>query len=140
MHPYFDKVMRRRLLRAYFAGSFDCPQVGVVVVGGLGKYRARVSAHAQAVVVRNGIVEWLGKQWERLMDDPSRSLGMDVSASTIGEVSKHLKILRDASDHNSASLNGWGSIWFSGLIANPKAIQGLILRARGVPPGLLGVM
>ena len=133
LHPYFDKILRRRLIRARFAGVFANPSVEVVAVGGLGALRGRVEAHIRAVVVENGIEVWLAKQWELLLLDPRRLLALPSHPLTMGQLARHLRDLRTRADLMYGSMNGWEAAWFSGLIANPGALRGVGMLLRGMP-------
>lgn len=136
LHPYFDKAMARRLARASFRGSFSAPKVSIEPVGGLGYMKPKVVAHIDAVLLPNGIEDWLAKQWETLLLNPVVTLAADGPLTTHGQLANRIRRLRASSDF-AQSLNSWESIWYSGLLANSKVIHGLCKLMTGVRKDLV---
>ncbi|CAG4971969.1 hypothetical protein LYB30171_01097 [Lysobacter luteus] len=137
LHPYFDKILRRRLVRANFEGAFASPTVNVVTVGGFGAYRDRVEAHVRSIMIPNGVQVWLAKQWELLLLSPLKHLSLTTSPASVPELRAHLTSLRDRADLMYGSLNGWEAVWLTGLIANPRALRGVWMLLGGSPIGAI---
>lgn len=136
LHPYFDKVMARRLARASFDGSFATPKIGVEPVGGLGRMKPKVVSHISSVLLPNGIEGWLSKQWDTLLQNPVVILAIDDPITVPVELLRRIRRLRSSTDL-AQSLNSWDSIWYSGLLANPKVIAGLCKLMSGVDKNLI---
>jgi len=136
LHPYFDKAMARRLARASFSGSFAAPRISIEPVGGLGYMKPKVIGHIEAVILPIEIESWLSKQWENLLVKPMVTLAIDAPITVPRKLAIRIRQLRDGTDF-AQSLNCWESMWYSGLLANSKVINGLCKLLNGVDKDLI---
>lgn len=140
LHPFFDKIGRRRLMRAHFSGDFGAPDVDVIPCRALGRYRSRVDAHIRCIVKTNQVSSFLLKRWEALVEVPARSLALThvaPSSVTFHALRARIKELEDAEAHNSGSVNNWISIFYAGVAANQNAVRGILRRLNGEPKNVI---
>ena len=98
--------------------------------------RSKVLRHIESVLLPVEIESWLSKRWENLLVNPEVTLAIDAPITVAGQLVSRIRRLRDGTDLNQ-SLNSWESIWYSGLLANSKVIQGLCKMMAGVDKNLI---
>lgn len=116
LHPYFDGILRRRLVCARFEDWGQVPRITLRPLASRDSLAAAVSFHIKEVLVANRIDRWLGNRWAAFVRRPSliiRSLAM-----TPGSYKDLRALLRDERallDDLHRTRNSWEAIFISGL-------------------------
>ena len=120
LHPYYDDILRERLLTARFRELGPVPRVGIrAVLDADHPFRNAVDFHLTNVVRRTRVTEWLAGEWCKLVIKPSlviRSLKMNPA--TRSALINLLEEERQDIDESTGSKNSWGSMLLSGLLDN----------------------
>jgi hypothetical protein len=121
LHPYFDDVLKQRLLSARFEDLGLVPKVSLHILLPLNhpSYPA-VEFHTAHVVERNNVRGFLRKSWTKLLRKPSSispELRMDPRsrAELIAILTRQL----ETNDEFHGSQNNWLSVFLMGLLHEP---------------------
>ena len=118
LHPYFDEILRERLIAAHFEELGPVPRVTLrlLIDPGSPDYVA-VNFHIDNVVSRTSILSHSRKLWQKMLQRPSvaaAELRHDpVSRAALKAI---LEFERNRQDITHGSKNNWQSVFLSGLL------------------------
>ena len=118
LHPYYDDILRERLLTARFRDLGPVPRVGLRAVLDAGHpFRNAVDFHLTNVVRRTRVTEWLAGEWGKLVLKPGLVIRpLKSNPVTRAALVDLLEEERQDIDESTDSRNSWGSILLSGLL------------------------
>lgn len=120
LHPYFDKVLARRLLAARIENLGLVPRISLRIL--LPDTHCRYPAilfHLENVVGRTQVLDHLRRRWARLIRRPGTVIvPLKRNPRTPFELNEILKDERDRLDDLHGSRNNWDSIFLNGLLDN----------------------
>ncbi|MBI1685916.1 HNH endonuclease signature motif containing protein [Caulobacter hibisci] len=124
LHPYFDDILRERILAAQFEDPGPAPRISVRILQDPGSpdYPA-IKFHYDNLIMRTDLVRYLRKFWGKLISQPS------VTVTRFREIPRTWEaldqMLREElqdRDDKYESRNNWESILIAGLLdANVQA-------------------
>ncbi len=131
LHPYFDKLLERRLVTTTFRGPYDAPAIAVVPMRNLtADVHARVAAHVDSVLVPNNVVNFLTKRWRYTVEMPLKSLSLHAGA-TSAQVRSALCRRRDDAENDTQTPNNWESILYHGMLSDARVVRRLVRQLSG---------
>lgn len=118
LHPYFDNVLRERILSARFDDLGAIPRISVhIILDPLHPDHAAVRFHLDSIVRKTGILTYLAGRWAKLITTP-RVVAADLRRNP--DSRNHLETIlrdeRDRTDESRDSKNNWDSVFLSGLL------------------------
>jgi hypothetical protein len=129
LHPYFDAILRRRLIAAHFDDLGEVPRVTVrCLLRGRDPMIAAVQFHIEHVVRSNRVQAYLVKTWDQLLRRPS-SVVSDLRRPPISlpELRGVLRQERDRLDVRYTTKNSWDAMFISGLLER-RTLQWLFIQ------------
>ncbi|CAI0729487.1 hypothetical protein [Serratia quinivorans] len=117
LHPYYDKILSKRLISAKFNSLSVSPTIDIkVLLPASHVLYPSVVYHLDEVVRKNGIIGYLSEQWESFYLHPEsviRGLTPRLTELTgyFGLLRKELHLL----DKKHKGKNNWNSVFVSGL-------------------------
>lgn len=127
LHPYYDEILKDRLLIAKIKNYSASPLIDVVTnIPQHHPSHANVNYHLDEVVKKNDIVGYLNEQWESFYLFPEsiiRNLTPQITSPLT--IAKMLKNEIELLDFKHKGKNNWNSIFITGLY-NKQAIQWII--------------
>jgi len=133
LHPYFDKLLEKRIVTAIFRGPYDAPTIAVVPTHNLTTdMRARVAAHVESVLIPNNVVNFLTKRWRYTVEAPLKSLSLVVGATSV-QVLSALRRRRDDAENDTQTPNNWESILYHGMQGDARVVRRLVRQLSGIP-------
>lgn len=121
MHPYFDRCLKQRLLRAQFDDLGEVPRVTirVLVDSSHPDYQA-IKFHFDSIVMDSGIVDYLADRWSSLITRPSSIVRyFENNIVSVVELRRLLKKELQLLDQAHKGKNNWNSIFVAGLLEAP---------------------
>lgn len=146
LHPYFDKVLDRRIIRADIQESIDGyvrPIIDLKIsIRSTHRFYSVVKYHLENVLQRTDVIPYLDTFWLKILRNPDDNLRLPAGLFTEADfdlaVSTQLGIL----DRRRSTPNNWDSMLFAGLDANRGAkrflkrwVEGV--RARTINPEVI---
>lgn len=119
LHPYFDDILRERLISARFDDVGAVPRVGIrFVIDPAHALYTSVVFHFDKVVSRTAIVEWIGEEWGKFVLEPGGHIAdlRRSNPSTRDELVASIEVERGIRDRSLRSLNNWQSVFVNGLL------------------------
>jgi hypothetical protein len=135
LHPYFDVVLSRRLIRAKITESVDGfvkPEIELVIcLRRSHRIYGAVKFHLENVLQRTDVLPHLEVSWLKILRNPEDYLTLErpfTQAALDDAVTRQLGIL----DRRRSTPNNWDSMLFAGLAANRRAKRFLKQWVEGV--------
>lgn len=127
LHPYFDNVLGKRLIRADFSNLGITPTIEVkVIIDPESPDFNNVKYHLDNVVIKNDINGYLLQQWESFYLYPELVVrGLNNSLNSYDDVLNLLVRELSLLDENHRGKNNWNSVFVAGLI-NPDVIRWIL--------------
>lgn len=129
LHPYFDKVLARRLLAARIENPGPVPRISLRIL--LPHTHCRYPAilfHLKNVVGRTQVLDHLRRRWAKLIRRPGTVIvPLKGNPRTPFDLDMILSDERDRLDDLHDSRNNWDSIFLNGLLEN--SIQAWLFNA-----------
>lgn len=121
LHPYFDDILRERLLVAHFEEIGLVPRIILRPTLDLGNpLAAAVHFHIENVVKRTSIQRHLRTSWINLLRRPSLAAAeLRVAPASRHVLEQILAAELDRQDDTYGSKNNWRSIFIAGLLDDP---------------------
>lgn len=118
LHPYYDDILRERLLTARFRDLGPVPRAGLRAVLDAGHpFRNAVDFHLTNVVRRTHVTDWLAGEWGKLVLKPSLVIrALKANPATRAALVDLLEEERRDIDESTGSKNSWCSMLLSGLL------------------------
>jgi hypothetical protein len=118
LHPYFDDVLKERILAAHFDDLGAIPRTSVRMVLALNHPdHAAVQFHFDNVVQKTGILTYLEKCWSKLIVRPwVIAVALRHNPTSREELVNIIEEERERNDDYRDSKNNWDSIFLSGLL------------------------
>lgn len=118
LHPYFDDVLRERIVSARFENLGAVPHISVHMVLDPAHFEhAAARFHFDSIVRKTGVLTYLAGRWAKLIKTP-KVIAADLRRNPVSR--NHLKTVledeRERTDESRDSLNNWDSVFLSGLI------------------------
>jgi len=136
LHPYFDAVMTRRLVRARITsrnGDLASPEVGVtILIRRNAPLYPAVRFHLDNVILRTKVISHFENAWAKLLKMYDRYLALPPGDFTIDDIDQRLRAHLVSTDLWYGTPNNWDSMFFAGLLATPSAKQYLQDRIQDV--------
>ncbi|MNS45537.1 hypothetical protein D3C72_780080 [compost metagenome] len=133
LHPYFDKVLARRLIVARIENPGPVPRISLHIL--LPDTHCRYPAirfHLENVVGRTQVLDHLRRRWAKLMRRPGTLIvPLKRNPKTLLELDQILLDERDRLDDLHDSRNNWDSIFLNGLLEN--SVQAWLFNALSRP-------
>lgn len=118
LHPYFDDILRERLLAAQFEDLGRVPRVSVqLLLKPTHPSHAGAQFHLQNVVGRTQVADWVRNLWSKLVLKPGNVIrdlrqNPDSREQLVQILEQELETLDDLHE----SKNNWHSIFLAGLL------------------------
>lgn len=118
LHPYYDDILRERLLRARFRDLGPVPKVTLHgMLDAAHPFRNAVDFHLTQVVRRTRVKEWIAVEWSKLVLKPSLVIrALKANPGSRAELVDLLEEERQEVDESTGSKNSWGSMLVTGLL------------------------
>lgn len=141
LHPYFDDILRERLLVARFEDLGAVPKISLaLLLAPADPHYAAARFHVENVVERTSIVRHLSKSWSKLIRRPSlTSSDLRSDPQSAAELAQILQRELERLDDIHDGRNNWNSIFVAGLL-DPDVLTWLFTgfgRAGRQPDGSL---
>jgi hypothetical protein len=136
LHPYFDAVLSQRLICATFSGTFPAPSIGVAVCY-TGNMVGPVNFHVREVVKKTNILNFLEKEWAKLLKMPDNVPEIPQAAMNLPQLDDVLRRIVARHDIDYGTPNNWRSVLFAGILASPSAKNFLLTHLNGVITGAI---
>ena len=132
MHPYFDKILESRLVRANIqplgSNGYDTAQISLEICAAptVAVFPA-IRFHIENVLKRTDILCSLDIYWNKIKKRPAEYLNIKdtVSFETVQEA---VRIRLEHEDRHFGTPNNWSSILYSGIGANKELCEFLAER------------
>jgi hypothetical protein len=144
LHPYFDDCLIDRLLSCTIDPDADFRLADIEI-----RYLCEdspdyesIKYHVEKVVLRSGLVGWLGSQWSQLRRSPP-DLIQTIPYAHIDSVESMLSYLNDSlgrHDSRAGTPNNWNSIFIHGIVNTPNFIEQLVERHNRIVAGDIEVV
>jgi hypothetical protein len=122
LHPYYDRVLQSRLVRARLHPPFRAPRISIKICL-LPRGRARaLRFHVAQILARTNVLNWIGERWIAHLRRPHEILGLSKRIVTKGEVAQAIDAALDREDAVFETPNNWTSMFYAGVKANSRAI------------------
>lgn len=124
LHPYYDTILCRRLVRMRIKPPYPAPKLSVLICMRKGKLAAAVRFHARSTLMKNEVVSlWTGL-WSNLLRDPLNGLILSRRTSySDRDVLDAAERLVGHYDSTTGTPNNWHSMFFFGISKTPSAIK-----------------
>lgn len=118
LHPYFDDILRERLIAAHFEDLGPVPRVTLrILLDANSPHYAAVCFHINNVVKRTSILRHMSKSWKKMLRHPSvaaAELRHDpTSPAALREI---LEFELSRQDNTHGGRNNWQSVFIAGLL------------------------
>jgi hypothetical protein len=125
LHPYFDQVLNRRIIRADIQESVDGfvkPIIGLTIsIRSTNRLYSAVRYHLENVLQRTDVIPYLESFWLKILRNPEDNLRLPEGPFTGADfehaVTRQLGVL----DRRRSTPNNWDSMLFAGIAANRHA-------------------
>jgi hypothetical protein len=140
LHPYFDGVMRQRLVRAQFEPStghgYDRPKISLMIVipAGSADY-APVKYHFDNVLARTDVLNHMDASWPKLTNRPEDYFTITEGAVSFPSLKQAVSNALEKYDKHSGTPNNWDSMLFSGILEDDQVIRFLRQRVLDIRGG-----
>ncbi|EKL3069904.1 hypothetical protein PQ425_002661 [Shigella dysenteriae] len=127
LHPYFDNILKQRLICANFSKLGRTPTIDVkIIIDPMSPEYNNVKYHLDNVVIKNNIKGYLSEQWESFYLYPELVIrGLNKSLSTYSDVYELLTRELLLLDEKHKGKNNWNSVFVAGLI-RPDVIRWIL--------------
>ncbi len=118
LHPYFDDVLRERIVAAQFTDLGPVPHVETrILLDPNHPDFAGVVFHHNSVIMNTSLRSYLGDMWVKLMQRPD-ALVTDLRQNPASEADlvAIIEDQRERVDYMRGSKNNWDSVFLSGLL------------------------
>lgn len=118
LHPYFDDVLRERIVSASFSDLGPAPHIEtrIILETNNENYSAAVFHHDN-ILMRTDIHSYLIDQWCKLVQMPDTvASDLKINPTTRDDLFAILYDERDRIDRSRGSKNNWDSVFISGLL------------------------
>jgi hypothetical protein len=138
LHPYFDAILSKRLLRMDAVPPLENPELRLVILLDEGDPMLKaVKFHVKNVVMKTAILDRLIKRWAQLIREPVLVLPTLPSGPVaIGDLEMAIDDELNRLDVLHESKNNWESIFIAGL-KEPGVLQFLLGRVNSPAPAVL---
>lgn len=118
LHPYFDDILRERLLAARFDDVGPVPRVTMrVILDATHPAHAAVLFHKDNVVARTHVANWIALEWNKLVLKPGNIIRfLRDDPATRADLVAIIEDERGIVDETLGSKNSWQSMLLSGLL------------------------
>lgn len=118
IHPYYDTFIKQRVYKAKLSGSFESPEISMVLVDASHEQRAVLKFHLEAVIINNKILNWLDKRWSAMFTKPHKLLKPHLPSRQVNgeDVREAIVEKLDLSDEEYDTPNNWWSFFYAGLL------------------------
>lgn len=138
LHPYFDEILRNRLVYLKYSGELETPKIEIVAVE---QYEEDLDVvfHIENVLKKSSLRNWKARAWVNLFRNPSaflNSLNQIAGEVAFDDVRAVVEAKLIEYDNYYGTPNNWFSMMFYGLHSNMLFLTGLAekenrIRARG---------
>jgi hypothetical protein len=140
LHPYFDILMRQRLVRSRFEPSaehgYDRPKISLIIVLPMASAEyAPVKYHFDNVIARTDILNHMDASWPKLANRPEDYFMLPVGSVSFPVFKRAAKTALDKYDRHSGTPNNWDSMLFAGVLEDDDVIRFLRQRVRDIRSG-----
>lgn len=118
LHPYFDDILRERIIAARFTELGLVPQTSLrLLVDAADPHFASVDFHLANVVKRTGVIQYLRNCWIKLMRRPGQiTTDLRNDPQSRGDLRDILQAELERCDQFYQSKNNWQSVFTAGLL------------------------
>lgn len=135
LHPYYDRILTRRLVRARLEPPFPRPKISILVCVRNGPLAPAVRFHVQNTLAKMNVVEYWTELWVRLLRRPRSILRLPRTRPTLEQIKDVVVATRDAADDECDTPNNWRSMFYTGIASSGRAIEFLTTHIRGILDG-----
>ncbi|HDR8922022.1 TPA: hypothetical protein QDA90_001483 [Burkholderia vietnamiensis] len=143
LHPYFDDVLRQRLVYVGFSGDFNSPLATIEAIGpGLSEEQLlALRFHIDSVLERSSLLVWASGKWASLCRDPEAFLqDLPRGEITADDVRIGMEKRLNGADREHRTPNNWYSMLFYGVLHSNGAIAHVCERVAAVRLGEQGLI
>lgn len=137
LHPYYDDILERRLVRARFMPPFPAPKVSIQICVTTGRFARAVRFHVEHTLQKTNVIDHWTELWVNLLRQPRDALRIPNRRQTLVEVTEALRATRNAADADYGTPNNWRSMFYTGLLRNVAARRFLHGHVNGIIDGTI---
>lgn len=139
LHPYFDKELKRRLVRATIKASgedYSKPNIGLIIcIRSTNSLYPAVKYHLANVLERTDVLPYLFQYWKSILRNPEDHLRLPRRGFSIVEFDSAVRQQLLMLDRHLSTPNNWRSMLFAGLSASQGARAFLLQTVRDLRAG-----
>jgi hypothetical protein len=140
LHPYFDGVMRQRLVRAQFEPSpnhgYNRPAISlVIVIPTASANYAPVKYHFDNVVARTDVLNHMDASWPKLANRPTDYFDLPDGRVSFSAFRRAVQSALGRYDRHSGTPNNWDSMLFAGVLEDDEVMRFLRQRVWDIRNG-----
>jgi hypothetical protein len=135
LHPYYDDILERRLVRARFTPPFPAPRISIKICVSSGQFAPAVRFHVEHTLLKTNVIDFWTGVWASLLRQPRDVLRIPKKRRSLAEVTAAIRETRDAADAESGTPNNWRSMFYTGLLRCERARRFLREHINGIIDG-----
>ncbi len=118
IHPYYDTFIKHRVFKAKFSGTFESPQISMIIIDDYHEQKKVLNFHLNEVVLNNKILDWLEKRWGAMFNKPHKLLRSYLPRGMVvrSDVETAIQDKLEDSDEEYDTPNNWWSFFYAGLL------------------------
>jgi len=134
IHPFYDNFLDTRLYQAYFDGSFETPNISLVIIDPNHPHIEILDFHLQEVILKNNVIHYFNSTWSNLQRLSSNTLQKLLPAGQLSfmefyDAIRKFLYLKDA---ELESPNNWSSMFYAGLLNDHNRLERLRLEINDI--------
>lgn len=125
IHPYFDNFINNLLYITELKGSFETPNINLIVKANDPRLKPVLSYHLENVILRTNTINWMEKQWGKLLNRGYKILKSYLDIGTVDQavLSSALRDLIKDLNAEYNTRNHWKSFFYEGLLVDKSRIK-----------------
>lgn len=137
LHPYYDRILERRLVRAAISPPFPRVKIAVRVCVTEGSLAPAVRFHVRHTLERTNVREFWTDLWASLLRRPREVLRLSAFPLDGPSLKSALKAIRDGADAECGTPNNWRSMFYTGVLRAPRVRRSLVAHINGIVAGTI---
>lgn len=139
LHPYYDEVMKNRLVFVRFSSNFDSPEVELEVCA-LYRTDLAVNYHIDKILRKTKLLYWASAKWAAIRRNPESLFSALITfpgVVTEQIVRYAINVRIESEDVEHGTPNNWLSMVFYGVLLSPGATDYVTSRVNGLRAGII---
>ncbi len=137
LHPYYDRILKRRLVRAQIEISAPFPKVDISlqVCVTNGPFARAVSFHVSQTLKRTAVLEYWTDLWASLVRRPREVLRLNAFPLDGPSLKAAIRAIRDGADAECDTPNNWRSMFYTGVLKASTVRRRLVTHINDIVDG-----